>query len=63
MNESTPATLAVPATTSQDVLTEILRDGAQRLLSQAVTAEVATPIASSHAKKLNAITGIERLFV
>ncbi len=46
MNEFTPATLAVPATTSQDVLTEILRDGAQRLLSQAVTAEVATWIES-----------------
>ncbi len=46
MNESTPATLAVPATTSQDVLTEILRNGAQRLLSQAVTAEVATWIES-----------------
>ena len=46
MNEFTPATLAVPATTSQDVLTEILRDGAQQLLSQAVTAEVATWIES-----------------
>ncbi len=46
MNEFTPATLELPATTSQDVLTEILRDGAQRLLSQAVAAEVATWIES-----------------
>ena len=42
MNEFTPTTLELPATASQDVLTAILRDGAQRLLSQAVTAEVAT---------------------
>lgn len=32
--------LAVSATASKDVLTDILRDGAQRLLSQAVEAEV-----------------------
>ncbi|HEY2841652.1 MAG TPA: transposase, partial [Pirellulales bacterium] len=38
--------LAVPATTSRDVLTEILRDGAQQLLAQAVEAEVAEWIAS-----------------
>lgn len=42
MNESTAPALELPATTSQDVLTEILRDGAQRLLSQAVEAEVET---------------------
>ncbi len=46
MNESTAPTLELPATTSQDVLTEILRDGAQRLLSQAVEAEVDTWIES-----------------
>jgi len=33
--------LAVPAPSSQDVLTDVLRDGAQRLLTQAVEAEVA----------------------
>ena len=74
MNEFTPATLAVPATTSQDVLTEILRDGAQQLLSQAVTAEVAGWIEShqhitdaqghrqvvrnGHLPKRNIMTGI-----
>ena len=46
MNESTAPALELPATTSQDVLTEILRDGAQRLLSQAVEAEVDTWIES-----------------
>ena len=46
MNESTAAALELPATTSQDVLTEILRDGAQRLLRQAVEAEADTWIES-----------------
>ena len=46
MNESTAPALELPATTSQDVLTGILRDGAQRLLSQAVEAEVDTWIES-----------------
>ncbi len=40
MNKFTAPGLELPATTSQDVLTEILHDGAQRLLSQAVEAEV-----------------------
>lgn len=40
MNESIAPSLAVPATTSRDVLTEVLRDGAQRLLGQAIEAEV-----------------------
>ena len=40
MNESTAQGLVVPAMTSQDVLTEILLDGAQRLLGQAIEAEV-----------------------
>ena len=46
MNESTTAALELPAATSQDLLSEILRDGAQRLLSQAVEAEVDTWIES-----------------
>lgn len=33
---------AMPAATSQDVLTDVLRDGAQQLLAQAVEAEVAS---------------------
>ena len=41
MNSSTEA-LAMPAATSQDVLTDVLRDGAQQLLAQAVEAEVVT---------------------
>ena len=40
MNESIASPLVVPATTSGDVLTGILRDGAQRLLGQAIEAEV-----------------------
>ncbi len=40
MNENTAQGLVVPAMTSQDVLTEILLDGAQRLLGQAIEAEV-----------------------
>ena len=40
MHESTEASATIPAPT-RDVLTEILRDGAQRLLAQAVDAEVA----------------------
>jgi len=40
MHESTEASATIPAP-PRDVLTEILRDGAQRLLAQAVDAEVA----------------------
>ena len=44
-SRATPATVGSDATTisgpSHDVLTEILRDGAQRLLGQAIEAEVA----------------------
>ena len=46
MSESSNSTLALPVTSSRDVLTDILRDGAQRLLSQAIEAEVADWIAS-----------------
>lgn len=41
MRESTSQVVSLPAATSQDVLTSILRDGAQRLLTQAIEAEVA----------------------
>jgi putative transposase len=41
MSETIARRLVVPAVTSQDVMTEILRDGAQRLLGQAIEAEVA----------------------
>ena len=40
MHESNEATATIPAP-SRDVLTEILRNGAQRLLAQAIDAEVA----------------------
>jgi len=40
MDENTAQGLVMPAATSRDVLTEILRDGAQRLLAQAIEAEV-----------------------
>jgi len=53
MRESTNEIVSLPAVTSRDVLTDILRDGAQRLLAQAVEAEVAEWI-DSHAELKNA---------
>ncbi len=41
MQESTTTTLGFPSTESKDVLTKILREGAQALLAEAVEAEVA----------------------
>ena len=41
MREPSNGTMALPATTSQDVLSKILRAGAQQLLAQAIEAEVA----------------------
>jgi putative transposase len=52
MSERSNSTLSLPATSSRDVLTDILRDGAQRLLTQAIEAEVADWIAS-HAHVTN----------
>jgi putative transposase len=46
MRESTDPIVSLPAVSSQDVLTSILRDGAQRLLTQAIEAEVAEWIES-----------------
>jgi putative transposase len=45
MNESTTDIRIVPLPAGQDVLTEVLRDGARRMLAQAVEAEVAAWIA------------------
>jgi transposase-like protein len=51
MNESTTDMRIVPLPTSQDILTEVLRDGARRMLAQAVEAEVAAWIqAHAHLK-------------
>src|SRR4051795_1928599 len=44
MSESTTDIRIVPLPTGQDVLTEVLRDGARRMLAQAIEAEVATRI-------------------
>jgi putative transposase len=41
MRENTKQVVSLPAATSQDVLTNILRDGAQRMLAQAIDAEIA----------------------
>jgi putative transposase len=41
MSQSTIEIRIVPLPTGQDVLTDLLRDGARRLLAQAVEAEVA----------------------
>jgi len=53
MAESINSTLSLPVATSHDVLTDILRDGAQRLLAQAVEAEV-TEWIDAHAELKNA---------
>jgi transposase-like protein len=45
MNESTTDIRIVPLPTGQDVLTEVLREGARKMLAQAVEAEVAAWIA------------------
>jgi transposase-like protein len=51
MSESTTDIRIVPLPTEQDVLTDLLRDGARRLLAQAIEAEVATWIdARAHLK-------------
>src|SRR3954453_18512226 len=42
MSQSTTEIRIVPLAPSQDVLTDLLRDGARRLLAQAVEAEVAS---------------------
>jgi hypothetical protein len=44
MNQSTTGIDIVPLPTGQDVLTEVLRDGARRMLAQAIEAEAATGI-------------------
>jgi putative transposase len=41
MRENTKQVVSLPAATSQDVLTNILRDGAQRMLTQAIDSEIA----------------------
>src|SRR3982751_6634316 len=46
MSQSTTDIRIVPLPTGQDVLTEILRDGARRMLAQAVEAEVAAYVAA-----------------
>jgi putative transposase len=46
MRESSNPIVSLPAVGGQDVLTSILRDGAQRLLTQAIEAEVAEWIAA-----------------
>ena len=48
MSQSTTEIRIVPLPTGQDVLTDLLRDGARRMLAQAVEAEVAAWI-ESHA--------------
>src|SRR3954447_884798 len=51
MSQSTTEIRIVPPAPSQDVLTDLLRDGARRLLAQAIEAEVATRIeAHAHLK-------------
>ena len=42
MSQSTTEIRIVPLAPSQDVLTDLLRDGARRLLAQAIEAEVAS---------------------
>lgn len=54
MQEGTTASVTCPSTASKDVLTEILREGAQQMLATAIEAEVAEWIDShSHLKDEN----------
>lgn len=46
MQQSTTDTCIVPLPTSQDVLTDLLRDGARQMLAQAIEAEVADYLAA-----------------
>lgn len=41
MSEATPGSVTLPVPTSGDVLTDLLRQGAQRMLAEAIEAEVA----------------------
>jgi len=41
MHENTASTVALPSVGSRDVLTQVLREGAQRMLAQAIEAEAA----------------------
>ena len=52
LKNDTTNTIGLPASSSKDVLTEILRDGAQRLLATAVEAEVAGYI-DRHAEQVD----------
>ncbi len=53
MSEVTSSTIELPVSSSRDVLTEILRESAQRMLSTAIEAEVAEWI-TSHAHLVDA---------
>ena len=60
-NESTAESLAFPSVSARDVLTEILRDGAQRLLTHAIDAEVAQWIeARSHLRNADGHRAVVR---
>jgi siroheme synthase (precorrin-2 oxidase/ferrochelatase) len=50
MQEVSTTTVSFPSTSSRDALTEVLRSGAQRLLAEAIEAEVAEWI-DSHAHR------------
>jgi hypothetical protein len=53
VEKSTTLPIVQPTTSSHDILTEVLRDGAKRLLTEAIQAEVAGWIKShSHIKDL-----------
>jgi hypothetical protein len=53
VEKSTTLPIVQPTTSSHDVLTEVLRDGAKRLLAEAIQAEIADWIEShSHVKDL-----------
>lgn len=47
MQEVSTTTVSFPSTSSRDALTEVLRSGAQRLLAEAIEAEVAEWIDSA----------------
>ena len=54
MQEVSTTTVSYPSASSRDALTEVLRSGAQRLLAEAIEAEVAEWI-DSHARETDAV--------
>ena len=65
MNDSTTNPQVLPLPQSRDVLTALLREGAQRMLTQAIEAEVADWIGAhaNHGDRLQIADGFAHSFI